>query len=87
MRNKYVSSKWKHRLAAGCAMALVLGGSQLNAETAMAATPGTYAGYTVEQKNDITVLPIGQAKFLAGQKLDFCIVKKIPRCTQPTILY
>lgn len=76
MRNKYVSSKWKHRLAAACAMAVVLGGSQLNAETAMAATPGTYAGYTVEQKNDITILPIGQAKFLAGQKLDFCIEVK-----------
>ena len=39
MRNKHVSSKWKNRLAAACAMALVLGGSQLNAETAMAATP------------------------------------------------
>lgn len=58
MRNKYVSSKWKNRLAAACAMALVLGGSQLNAETAMAATPGTYAGYTVEQKNDYSNIAI-----------------------------
>ncbi len=31
------------------------------------------AGYTVEQKSPITVLPIDNAKFLAGQKFDFAI--------------
>lgn len=31
------------------------------------------AGYTVQQKSPITVLPIDNAKFLAGQKFDFAI--------------
>lgn len=76
MKNLYGGKRWQKRLAAACAMALVIGGSQLalgSEAYAASSQPGTYAGYTKAVQNDITLLPINRAKFLAGQKLDFCI--------------
>ena len=68
-----LSKKMSKMTAVGILTAIGVFSYGMVATPAYAAQTQVKAGYTVQQKSPITVLPIDNAKFLAGQKFDFLI--------------
>ncbi len=71
MQKMRFSKRLRVAVAAGCMAMGLMGGLEL-----VSPVPAAAAGYTVPQKSPITVLPIGNAKFLTGQQFDFLIEVK-----------
>ena len=71
MKKIRISPRLCRSVAAACTAAALFGGA-----TAFAPPAAYAAGYRLEQPSNITVLPIDQAKFLAGQRFDFLIEVK-----------
>lgn len=84
---KYVSTKAKRAAVAAvmavCSFAGTMAASPVSAAEYALSESSVRAGYTVPQKSNITILPIHQAKFLAGQKFDFAV--EVANASSPAV--